>query len=286
MKILQCLSLLFIFLAFLSCDTEMQGVMKPVEEAIIEEVMADPMTEPEYSDLPFIDTLELEPGLYRMSVLFGDIYENQVTMIGTQSMPENEDVFVAVFLYPLVEDVGFDSFFDADVVVRIYAKDIAPPLIDDTGATYHIYHGSVVNVSKKTENSEITYAYEPPSGADLPVLQTAFAEGSLEPGRYLMFTDGYESDPETYRLTELSCLTAEENVLISVVLEKQPSLYKKDDTSIFSRSSAFIVDIGEPLGFRTHTAAGWTHSHHDYSGVAVDIFGDPGILVYEEDAIE
>ena len=280
MKSLQCF---FIFLlsvaAFSSCGDRMSEVMKPIAE----DVIGDPVPTPEYADLPSIDTPELEPDLYRMTVTSGNDSNNYVDSLGTLPMPENEAVVVAVHLYPAVVDISYDHFLDADVVVRIYAKDIASPFITETGTTYHIYHGSVVNVSKKTENSEITYAYEPPSGADLPVLQTAFAEGSLEPGRYLMFTDGYDYDPEAYRLTELSCFTAEGDVFLTVVLEKQPDLYKKDDTLIFSRSLAVIVDIGEPLGFSTHTAEnGWTHSHHNYSGIAVDIFGDPGALVYPE----
>ena len=279
MKHLFSLSILIlIVVVFLSCGDRMQEVMKPITE----DVIGDPVTEPEYADVPLIDAPELEPGLYRINVTSGHVSNNYVDSLGTFPMPENENVLVAVHLYPVVEDFSYDHFLDAQVVVRIYAKDIAPPFIDDTGTTYHIYHGTVINVFKKTENSEIVYAYAPPSEADLPVLQTAFAGGSVEPGRYLMFTDGYDYDPETYRLTELSCFTADGKNFISVVLEKQPDLYKKDDTLIFSRSLAVIVDVGEPLGLRTHTTDGVPHSHHDYSGVAVDIFGDPGVLVYHE----
>ena len=279
MKHLFSLSILIlIVVVFLSCDDRMQEAMKPIAE----DVIGDPVTEPEYANVPLIDAPELEPGLYRMTVTSGHVSNNYVDSLGTFPMPENENVLVGVHLYPVVEDISYLNFLDADVVVRIYAKDIEPLFIDDTGTTYHIYHGSVVNVFKKTENSEIVYAYEPPGEADLPVLQTAFARGSVEPGRYLMFTDGYDYDPEAYRLTELSCYTAQENNFISVVLEKQPDLYKKDDTLIFSRSQAVIVDIHEPLGVRTHTTHGVPHSHHDYSGVAVDIFGDPGALVYDE----
>lgn len=275
-RLLNLSFLILVVVAFSSCDTEMQGVMKPM----VEEVIGDPVTELEYADLPLIDAAEIEPGLYRMTVTSGHVSNNYVDSLGTLPMPENENVLVGVYLYPVVEDISYLNFLDADVVVRIYAKDIESLFIDDTGTTYHVYHGSVVNVFKKTENSEIVYAYEPPSEADLPVLQTAFARGSVEPGRYLMFTDGYESDPETYRLTELSCFTADGKSFISVILEKQPDLYKKDDTLIFSRSQAVIVDIHEPLGVRTHTTDGVPHSHHDYSGVVVDIFGDPGVLVY------
>lgn len=280
MKHLFSLSILIlIVVVFSSCDDRMQEAMKP----IVEDVIGDPGTEPEYADVPLIDAPELEPGLYRMTVTSGHILDDRyVDSLGTFPMPENENILVGVHLYPVVEDISYLNFLDADVVVRIYAKDIEPLFIDETGTTYHIYHGSVINVFKKTENSEIVYAYAPPGEADLPVLQTAFARGSVEPGRYLMFTDGYDYDPETYRLTELSCLTTDGKNFISVVLEKHPDLYKKDDNLIFSRSLAVIVDIREPLGVRTHTTDGVPHSHHDYSGVAVDIFGDPGALVYDE----
>lgn len=270
--------LILIVVVFLSCGDQMQEVMKPIAE----DVIGDPVTEPEYADVPLIDVPELEPGLYRINVTSGHVSNNYVDSLGTLPMPENENVLVAVHLYPVVEDFSYDHFLDAQVVVRIYAKDITPPFIDDTGTTYHIYHGSVINVFKKTENSEIVYAHAPPSEADLPVLQTAFAGGSVEPGRYLMFIDGYDYDPETDRLTGVYCDTDEENVFIRVILEKQPNLNKKDDTFIFSRSLAVIVDVGEPLGVRTETIDGVTYTSHDYSGVAVDIFGDPGALVYDE----
>ena len=272
MKCLQCLSLLFIVVAFSGCDTEMQGVMKPIAE----EVMGDPVTEPESADLPLIDSTELEPGLYRMNVTSGHVSSDNVISLGTLPMPEIEDVIVTVILYPMVEELNYGNFLDAEVVVRIYAKDISPPITDDTGAIFHFYHGSVVKVLKKTLNSEIVYAYEPTGYEGLPVLETAFARGEVQPGRYLMFTDSYDWDNENYTLLSVYCDTAEENILIGVVLEKRPDLYKKDDNIIFSRSWAVLVDITNILGVSTKTANDVTYTIHDLFRRYPRYFWGPG----------
>ena len=72
MKHLFSLSILIlIVVVFLSCGDRMQEVMKPITE----DVIGDPVTEPEYADVPLIDAPELEPGLYRINVTSGHVFK-------------------------------------------------------------------------------------------------------------------------------------------------------------------------------------------------------------------
>ena len=283
-----CLIFLFVsIVAFLSCDDQMNGMMQPVVEEMIEtemaEMPAEMMAEIDYADLPFIESTDLEPGLYRMSVSGHGTSNGRLTLISASTLEEG--VRVRVNLHPNLP-ISYSTAFqntEDEVVVRIYAKGS----VEETDEhLQHIlgytsiqnYYGSLIKILKHPEKDVVDYAYQPTGYEDLPVLRVAFQDGEIQPGQYLMFSEGRRT--EGSKLVSIYSEIPEEEVRLRVLFDPGPWSVTADDETI--RYTGVVVEITESLGVNMEMVGRKEITYHDFQGILLKNFSNPDIPVEYE----
>ena len=301
MKRLFCVSVLIVIVvAFSSCDDQMKGVMKPV----VEEIVGEQPTEPEmpaempempaetpveidYADLPLIESVDLEPGLYRMIVTTANawIYNDKVNTIYVTAtpMPEIEDVRVYVHIHPTVPVPRAPaSLVGGEVAIRIYGKEGV-----NASGTTHTYHGSIMKILKQSERGLIwgeieDYEHQPTGYEDLPVLRTAFDAGNVQLGQYLMFVGNRKI--ENSKLLYVFYNTIDPTVRLRVLFDPPPWSVTAENKPIFDSipRQAMVIDITENLGVKTEVDGRAQIDYHEFQGTLIKNFSKPDIPIEYE----
>ena len=262
------------------------GIKEPsesTEEPAEMPVEMPPDIDPEYADLPLIRNLELEPGLYRMEVIYGLGTDGRITLISSYELEKYRHI--RVYLHPWIPDPYDTSLFYTEVAVRIYLKKNV-----GEDEKYHDYYGSVIEILKHPEGVEIDYKYQPTGYENLPILREVFAAGNVQPShQYQVFAHDWKTSANKINS---AIVNLSEDVRVRVLFNPRPWALDADNMDILGPSPSLYLNVGvieitENLGVKTEMEIRKEITYHEFSGILIKNLTFPDKPIeYEENATE